>query len=226
MRATSWIAIAALATATLGGCADERDPPPNDAERAAATALVGQMSALYDLSREPTQSGHLVAALRFDSAAQLLASNRPQVGWSSPPRLVPLPDCVTATDTTATFSGCEIEGHWVDGTLSHAGPTVNAEIVDVFILDAGSQGASSIDGTLALTRTRIDGAVDVDANWTQNERDITLHAPVTFDGVSLDGARWPVGGSLNVSGSLSAPPRVAEVTVQFGPDCGDMTVAR
>jgi len=221
-----WIGIVALA-AIGGGCATERDSiAPTELERSAALELVGQMSALHRLSLDPTDRGRLIAVIRFDPAARLIASNRAPVGWSTSADAEPVPECVTATNTTATFSGCEIDGHWVDGTISRAGPTVDAEIIDVFILDTGSQGAASIDGELILTGDSIAGAVNIDASWSQDQRDITLHAGVEFAGVVLDDRDCPVAGSVTLDGTLSAPPRVAEVTVQFGPDCGDIQISR
>jgi hypothetical protein len=224
---SKFVGIAALAAVAAGACASERDaPPPSNAERSAALELVAQMSALYELSLDPTDQNRLIASVRFDAAATLLASSRTDAGWTTPAPTAALPDCVTATDTTATFSGCEVGGHWVDGTISRAGTTVNAEIIDVFILDAGSQGATSVDGALALTRTFIDGAVNIDASWTQHEEDIVLHAAVIFDGVTLDDAGCPIGGSMSIAGSQSTPPRVADRTVQFGPECGDIQISR
>ncbi len=216
----------------VAGCGDDRDvEPASELERSAALELVDQTRALRGLVTNPTDRAALIASLRFDAVATLLAPNRTHEDTL---KSVPvtsraggaLPDCVTATATTATFSACEIDGHWVDGTISHAGPNVNAEIVDVFILDAGNQGITSIDGAVVLGPQLVDGTLSFDATWRQDLRDIALSAKISFESVVLDASGCPVGGTLTVAGSLSAPAREAERTLQFGPACGDVIIGR
>lgn len=213
----------------MAACGDDRDvEPASDVERSAALALIDQTSALRGLTTDPTDSAALIASLRFDAVATLLAPNRAHGDWTSPASGSAvggaLPDCVTATDTTATFSGCEIDGHWVDGTISRAGPNVNAELIDVFILDSGSQGATSIDGAIVLAPKLVDGTLSFDATWRQDQRDIALSAKISFESVVLDDSGCPVGGTLTVAGSLSTPAREAERALLFGPACGDVVI--
>jgi hypothetical protein len=217
----------AFAVLAGSGCGDVRqEPAATPLERAAALEVVGQMRSLDQLTYQPTDRDSLVDSMRFDAVAALLAPNRAPLIWDAVPTAAEMPDCITATPTTATFSGCEIDGHWVDGTISRVGPNVNAEIVDVFILSAGGQGATSIDGALSLAPRYIDGTLGYHATWRQDGRDIVLDATVIFDGVNVDEVGCPIGGTLTVVGSLSSPARQSERVFSFGPECGDVSVGR
>ena len=232
------VALAALAT-PLAGCGEVRDGfPPTETERAAALSVIDQVTSLRRLADDPTDRGVLLAAVRFDAVASLIDPNGAPIGWTQLPPGVAMPDCITASLTTATFTECDVEGHMVDGTISHAGPRLNAEVIDVFMFDAGSrdgiEGATTLDGSLSVTPREatsvpsivIDGALDLDATWTRRGEDYLLDAAVSFDTVVVDDRGCAVGGSLTASGKVSGSGLQAARTVQFGPECGEMTISR
>lgn len=224
--------IAAVATlALLAACGDERELlQPTETERAASMELIDQMSALRVLADTPTDRAVLLDTIRFVSAATLLAGRRTPA--TVPPEdlddvaaaATRQPACVSATTATATFSGCAVAGHWVDGTISRSGPLVDAELIDVFIRDADRHETSSIDGALTFTGATIDGEVALDATWRQPGVTGSLHARVRLDHVVLDDTGCPIGGAMTVEGSLSNPGHVAARAVGFGPECGDMQI--
>lgn len=232
------VALAALVLSSTG-CGEVRDGfPPTETERAAALSVIDQVTSLRRLADDPTDRGVLLDAVRFDAVAALIDPNGAPVGWTQLPPGVAMPDCITASLTTATFTECDVEGHMVDGTISHAGPRLNAEVIDVFMFDAGSrngiEGATTLDGSLSVTprdlgtaaSTVIDGAIDLDATWTHRGADYLLDAAVSFDTVVVDESGCPVGGSLTASGTVRGSGLQAARTVQFGPDCGEMTISR
>jgi hypothetical protein len=208
------------------GCADVRDSAPvTERERAAAVTLIAQVGSLRTLADDPTDRGVLLDAVRFDAAAELLAVRLPADLWPQRAPGAAMPDCITASLTTATYTDCEIEGHLIDGTIARAGPRVTAEVFDVFILDAGVEGVSAVEGSLVLSGRSIEGSLDIDASWRHEREDLPLDASASFDAVMLDDQGCPTGGSVTLGGSL-AGRTLATRTLHFGPSCGELSSSR
>jgi|GEM_PF-2744987 len=234
-RSRAALATAALSFATLAACTPDRDTAPaSDADRAAILGLLEQVDTMRGLVSAPDRGGEfLLEAVRTGPALALLAPAE------TPPEqrdvgLLTTPDgdlsaCTTATGGAATFTGCEVGGHFIDGVVSSQGRRVDAELFDVFVYNEGSEGAVAIDGALSRSRNTLRGSIAIDASWSISGDEALFDARAEFDDVVLDAAGCPVGGALTVTGALtgaSSSPRPVSRSFAFGPECGDVVVLR
>lgn len=215
-------------------CTPDRETVPvNEAERTAILGLFDQVETLRGLVVAPDRGGErLLAAVRTGPALRLLAP-----GEAAPMQLddgltgpdIDLSTCTAASAGAATFTGCEVGGHLIDGVVSSQGQRLDAELFDVFVYNEDSESAVAIDGALTRTRGMLRGSIAIDASWTAGSGEALFDAQAEFDDVVLDAAGCPLGGTLTLSGALVgavAGPRSLSRSFAFGPECGDVVVLR
>lgn len=216
---------AAAAVVSATGCADVRTGDiANADEREAAYALIAQIDAFDQLTHDASDGGALLTAASYEGVVALLAPEGIPIALLSRAG-APLTDCVSASGGGATFSGCAIDEHTVDGIVSSTGNAVDAELVDVFLVTEGVHGAATLNTYLGAQAGIVDGHLDLSLMWAADSADHVMDARVRIDGVVLDAGSCPTGGSITVSGSVDSGP-LRTVTLAFGPTCGDVMIER
>jgi hypothetical protein len=219
-------ALVAAAVALATGCADVRSGEVANAhERDAAYAFIAQIDAFDQLTYNASDGGALLTAASYEGVVGLLAPDGIPVALLSRTGAPLDGACVSASGGAATFSGCTIAEHTVDGIVSSTRGTVDAEIVDVFVVTEGVHGAATLAAGLGAQDGVVNGDIDVDLMWSTDSADHVMDAHIRIDNVVLDDGGCPTGGSITVNGTVDdrAPTTVA---LAFGPTCGDVMVER
>lgn len=216
---------AALALSACAATDDSTGQQPNAKERAAATSLVGQLRALDTMSVRPSEAPQVLAASRFAPLVSLLAADGTSIALPRRDHAGDLRPCLTQTSDTVVYTDCEIGEHVVEGSMSGLGERVKADLVDVFVINPENHGAVTIKATLNASGDEINGTLEVDVMWTAGNTDSTADASVRFTDVVLDSQGCAISGSISVKGHVGDQSDSSR-TLQFGPNCGDLRVAR
>ena len=139
------------------------------------------------------------------------------------------------TATGCTFNNCggsSARGTWtINGTIMVSGDTYTFDL-DYHIVTSGVDYAWTIDGSLTLTATSIDGSMTSKGHGTVNTMGYNFSydydVSTDFNMVVLDGQSCPTGGSIHSEVSYStsgvqggeAGNYHVQGTVTFGPTCG------
>ncbi len=222
------LTITVLATAlALAACAeDERSGhEPTAKERSAANDLIRQVSAIDALQIQPADAPRLLTATTFTPVLSMLAPDGLSVVLPGRDHVRDLRPCITQTSDTVVYTDCEIAEHIVEGSVSGLERWFKAELIDVFVVSPENHGATTIKATFNTNGDSIDGTLELDVMWSAAGGDNTLDATVGIDNVILDGFDCAVGGSITMSGQVGDQPKQTR-TLSFGPNCGDILVAR
>ena len=221
-----WVFAAILA---LSSCAEVRSGQiATPAERSAARDLVSQLVAV---ASQPTSADKLLSAVGTKAVLTLVAPRGVSLAAPATGDVTAtygLDDCVIATSGSATFTGCEIADHVVDGTWSAKGRRVHTEIVDVFVLGPEQHGSFALNANL-LRRgesgaSSLSGTVDISINWTTSAGDHFLDATVRADNLAVDEFGCASGGTIAITGSLGEQS-LGTTTLWFGPGCQDVQIS-
>jgi hypothetical protein len=225
IRRSAYIGLAAMALAA-GACTDVRSSQPaTDVEREAARSLLRQISAL---SVQPESSSEILAAMSAAPILVLIAPEgtpMPTPATSDRDIAAMREDCLIATNTSVTFSQCEIGSHAVEGTWSAEDHRIHAELVDVFVIDPEQHGSVAFEANLSSS-AELSGVLDADFMWSTNDDDFYLFdASLRIDSLLLDTPDCASGGTITITGALGDGPRMT-TSLWFGPGCSDVQIAR
>jgi len=227
--------ITVLATAlALTACAedDRTGHEPTAKERAVATSLISQARAIDTLTSEPADAPRLLTASAFSSVVSMLAPDGMSIALPGRDHVRDLRPCITQTSETVVYTDCEIGEHIVEGSLSGLAQRLKVELVDVFVIGPENHGAATIKASINADttnnsdeQTQLDGTLELDVMWTASGTDNTMDASVRFADVALDSSGCAVAGSISITGHVGDAPSTSR-TLNFGPSCGDVRVAR
>jgi hypothetical protein len=232
----------------LAGCGDESDYETEVNPLYASLAIsqtAGISAAMGAASPEATANG----VLSLGSAAQniivpVFDEETSQLRLAASVRGLPaVGDCLCDA-TGCHFAGCSDDaGTWtIDGDIEVSGDTYRFDVSIVQGYDSDdytTETRMTTEGEITITATTIDGQVSgsVDTDMTYRDEDGDIRVEAWFDWnmnarqVGLDASRCAVSGSLDASVSAEAESGGRDVdyngsgTVDFGPACGDATVA-
>lgn len=243
----------------LAACDESRSGPAaevaaavvSDAQRAAARALLTQITAI---TTPPARAETLLQAADVTPLLRLLAP--PDLPFPTPgapaDAHAALSDCLLSTGSAATLTECELGDHVIDGTWSHPYHAAHAELVDVFVVGPDHHGSLWIDARLTTAERviealpdmspvkGIDGAIEISAMWAARDRDYALDASIQIDGLVIEpgadaaldpaeaaGERAPCAGAgtITIQASFSTGAQ-RRITVWFGPACRDVHIAQ
>ena len=230
----------------LAGCGDESDYETETNPVYASLAInqiAGLSSAVGAASPEATASG----VMSLGSAAQniivpIIDEGSSQRGLAV--RGVPaVGDCLCDA-SGCHFAGCSDEaGTWtIDGDIEVSGDSYRFDVSIVQGYDSDdytTETRMTTEGEITITAELIDGQVsgsaDTDIVYRDEDGDTSVEAwfdwSLQVREVGLDASRCAVTGSLDASVSAEAESGGRDVdyngsgTVDFGPACGDATVA-
>jgi hypothetical protein len=243
MMITMRLACAALALcAACGG--DESDYETQTNPQYASLTLsqiAGIQSSITAGSPDATSAGFLALGA---VAQNIITPKLDQQELRVAPAAAPLVGSCSCDASGCQFDGCAAEdGSWsIDGTIGVAGDSYSFD-VSMTQHQATDGFASDTDltttGELTITAEQIDGHVsgEIDTDITVTDEDGSTEVSGWIDWeidaaeIGLDASRCAIGGSLDASVSAEAASggRDADYsgsgTVEFGPACGDATVA-
>ena len=209
-----------IATLAFVACTSVRSgEPATPAESKAAIGIAAQLASLEKLSTQPSSARLAIEATDFQTIATLVA---PDLELTLPKNETILDGCLTATRRTATFTDCKAGGYALDGSLSTRGADLNAELNNVFIL-GDIEGATNVEATLARSND-LTGNFELYVSWNDSARDHVLDATLRADSLAVNNG-CPVGGSLTITARYDHSPNLSR-TFWYGPNCGDVVVAR
>lgn len=224
------LAIAATAAACGGS---DKDPGTVNAQSARTSIdQVGAVNASLAASNG-NQAASAVAAMT--AAGQSIVTPSAPAGLIGlAPERLPRPLVFSAQTGTAncTPTGCTFTNFgddtpgnsWtIDGTISKSGDRITFDLT-YDVTSGGTTVDWSIDGSVTVTATSIDGTVN--SSGTTNAGaggNVSWDVSVDYNNVQLDGTGCPIGGSVTASTSYTVAGQNAydvEGTVTFGPACG------
>jgi hypothetical protein len=141
--------------------------------------------------------------------------------------------CYQVDGTSATYTNCTFSGEGASGTINGS-VSVNGDVITIdLIIDIQAQGTTikvEYDGELTITATSIDGALtikyDIDISAytgtgapAGTPQTVEAEISMDFNDITLDASGCATGGTM-VLGGMSAK----DITVTFGPACGDVKV--
>ncbi|HVV85851.1 MAG TPA: hypothetical protein VHE35_22485 [Kofleriaceae bacterium] len=231
MRSTLFASVAIVALAACGGS----DPSPgtvNSQNARTSIDQVGQVNAALAAS-----DGNMAAS----AVAAMTAAGQGIVSPSAPAGrlegLAPdhLPRSLVSSAATGTANctaaGCTFDhfgddtpgnGWTIDGSISKSGDTITFDLT----YDVTSGGATvdwSIDGSVTVTATSIDGSVHSKGTSSSGPAGgVSWDVSVDYQNVQLDGSGCPIGGSIHASTAYDFAAGSYDVAgdVTFGPACG------
>jgi len=228
------IYMASLAIVTLAACGGS-DKAPGTVNAQSARVSINQVGNVNSAMQNSNGGMAASAVAAMTSAGQTIVTPSAPAGLVGlAPDHLPRPLVLSAqtgtancTPTSCTFDnfGDDTPGSsWtIDGTISKSGDTISFDLT----YDIESQGTTinwSIDGSVAVTPTSIDGTVNSNGTATGGPAGgVSWDVSVHYNAVQLDGSGCPIGGSVTASTSYEAAGRGiydVEGTVTFGPACG------
>jgi hypothetical protein len=244
MMTTMRLACAALALCAAACGGDESDYETQTNPQYASLAL-SQIAGIQNSVTAGSPDATSVGVLALGGVAQnIITPKLDQQQLRLPPAVVPLVGSCACDAAGCQFDGCAADdGSWsIDGTIEVAG---NSYAFDVSMTQHQATDGFTSDadltttGEITITAEQIDGHVagEVDTEITVSDQDgsTTVSGWIDWDidaaQIGLDASRCPVTGSLDASVSAEAKSggRDADYsgsgTVEFGPACGDATVA-
>jgi hypothetical protein len=243
MMTTIRLACAALALcAACGGDESDYETETNPQYAALAIAqLAGIQNGVTAGSPDATSGGVLALG---GVAQSIITPKIDEQQLRVTPAVVPLVGGCDCDASGCQFDGCAADdGSWsIDGTIEVSGDSYSFDVA--MTQHQASDGFTSdtdltTTGEISISADRIDGHVagEIDSEITVSDPDgsTTVSGWIDWDidaaQIGLDGTRCPVSGSLDASVSAEAQSggRDADYsgsgTVEFGPACGDATVA-
>jgi len=207
----------------------------------AISQIAGIQSSVSAGSPDVTSSGVMQLGV---VAQNIITPKLDQQQLRVAPAVVPLVGGCACDAAGCQFDGCAADdGSWsIDGSIEVSSDSYAFD-VSMTQHQASDGFTSDTDltttGEVTITTDEIDGHVagEIDTEITVTDEDGTTTLSGWFDWeldaaqIALDASRCPVGGSLDaaVSAEAASGGRDADYngsgTVEFGPACGDATVA-
>ena len=228
------LSIFVVLAALISSLACDAKPAPRDAtieEKQAISSIVDQANLLKQIAMNPGSGSDVITAMDFGAYKCLISPTARDCGTRSSLRTGAFPDCakttvdMTSQNYSAEFTMCEVMGHTIDGTVAVTnGNTVTADVTDTFNATEQGSGMAKVDADITITETSVNGHITVDASAQGAGMSANVNATVDFDNVIVDSMFCPTSGTLSLTGTakLGDQSLSAEVTVTFGPSCGDV----
>jgi len=199
---------------------------PTDEQKKAADEIVTNVTSLLALISNPNSeevmklisliSDAIILAGNGQSAASFMSDN---YDWGKEL------DCVTVNDSADGISlayDCSLTGSTINGSMAIA----SVDGVNTFDCDLTMSVTNFLvmefDGSVAITDSSINGSLSYSGEIASTS--FKMSVVTDFDSITLDQNRCPTGGvseSTIVTNGITCI-----VTVEYGPDCGDISALR